>query len=291
MSMDLRLSKTEPSRLLFYNEAMVEDPMFRSVAEKLRRFNIIARNMVCYMSEPLCIFALNYGREVSSYDAAVLNSIVMQTLFLRSIASQIKETDNAFEYTVNALARASEVNDEDTGNHILRVGIYSALIATQLKMPQDIINALRIQASLHDVGKIHVSAAILKKSGKLTSDEWLEMRKHPLFGQKIIGEHSRLKIGSSIARTHHERYDGSGYPKGLRGDDIPIEGRIVAIADQYDALRLARVYKPAFTHDDTCRIILNGDGRTMPEHFDPQVLKAFHDVSTKFEEGYEAFKG
>jgi HD-GYP domain-containing protein (c-di-GMP phosphodiesterase class II) len=243
------------------------------------------------MSNNLSVFALNYGREVSSYDAAVLNSIVMQTLFLRSLSSQVKETEDAFEYTVQSLARASELNDEDTGKHIVRVGLYCALLAKKLGRPERFVRDIRIQAALHDVGKIHIPSTILKKPGELTPEEWKVMKSHTLAGAKIIGDHHRLRLAKSIALTHHERYDGSGYPKSISGDNIPLEGRIIAIADQYDALRNARVYKTALDHKTTSNILMKGDGRTMPQHFDPLVLRAFMDLSSKFEEVYEAFKG
>lgn len=291
MSIVLRLSNAEDSRLIFYNEAVMEGPMFSAFAEKLRGYNIIPMNMVCYMSNVLSIFAINYGREVTSYDAAVLNNIVMQTLFLRSLSSQVMETEDAFGYTVQSLARASEVNDEDTGKHIIRVGLYSALLAKKLKCPEQFVRDIRIQAALHDVGKIHISSSILKKPGELMTEEWLEMKKHTVAGAKIIGDQTRLKLAKSMALTHHERYDGSGYPRGLSGDNIPIEGRIIAVADQYDALRNERVYKSALDHASTFAILTKGDKRTMPQHFDPLVLKAFVDLSSKFDKVYEAFRG
>ncbi len=222
------------------------------------------------------------------HDATVLNSVAMQSLFLRSLASQVRDTESAFEYTVLALARASEANDEDTGDHILRVGNYCALLARRLGMPEKVVQTIRVQASLHDVGKIHVSPSILKKPGKLTDDEWREMKLHTVHGSKIIGGHSRMSIADRIALSHHECYDGSGYPYGLSGEQIPIEGRILNLADQYDALRNARCYKPAFDHETVYRIICEGDGRTLPQHFDPQVLSAFKELHTRFAEVFES---
>ncbi|OGU14064.1 MAG: hypothetical protein A2076_12050 [Geobacteraceae bacterium GWC2_53_11] len=197
--------------------------------------------------------------------------------------------DDAFAYTVHSLARASEANDEDTGDHILRVGEYCAIVAERLGLAEQWVQSIKLQATLHDVGKVHIPSYILKKPGELTPEEWIIMRLHTVMGAKIIGDHPKFSIAKQIALSHHERWDGSGYPFGFSGEQTPLEGRIMNIADQYDALRNARVYKPALDHATTVRIITGGDGRTMPQHFDPQVLKAFVATASLFEAVYEQF--
>lgn len=199
------------------------------------------------------------------------------------------------EEVVRCLARAGEFRDDDTGHHVMRVGKYVGVIARRLGFPQSRVEVLELAAQLHDIGKIGVPDQILHKPGRLDDTEFNVMRRHCGIGKQIIQpldkderttlrSHTRLgasmlhvpsspllMLAARIAQTHHERYDGTGYPLGLQGDDIPIEGRMTTVADVYDALSTKRSYKPAFPREKCFRILEEGRGT----HFDPHVLDAF----------------
>ena len=271
----------------FFNRQELEKSPYMNLITHLKEAGTSVDNMVSYASPSLSLYALNYKSEVSTYEATVLESLVMQALFLKSLSEQVTETEGAFNYTVYSLARAAEIQDEDTGDHIMRVGAYCSTLAEKLSMSDRFTRNIRVQATLHDIGKLNTPRRILQKPGKLNTKEWDEMKRHTLHGAQIIGEHKRFGMGKTIALTHHEKWDGTGYPNGLAREQIPMEGRIMALADTYDALRSIRVYKPAFGHDDACRIILEGDDRTIPEHFDPDVLDTFKENRDEFEEIFE----
>ena len=186
------------------------------------------------------------------------------------------ETEDAFMTSIRLLARAAEIHDEDTGNHIVRVNEYAYYLACVLGMPQAFCNEIRYSAQLHDVGKMSVDAAILHKRGPLTAEERAEMNRHPLYGWQILSVSPRLAMAAEIALCHHEKWDGTGYPNNKKGEEIPLSARITQFADIYDALRAERPYKPAFDHDRAVAILTVGDDRIDPKgHFDPSLIEAF----------------
>jgi HD-GYP domain-containing protein (c-di-GMP phosphodiesterase class II) len=177
----------------------------------------------------------------------------------------------AFLHTAEALAAAVEKKDPYTGGHIKRVLKYSTAIARHAKMPPDDLEQLRLAAVLHDIGKIGIRDSVLLKQGKLDPEELAHMRQHPLVGDDILGHIEQMKAVRKIMRAHHEKWDGSGYPDGLKGDAIPLSARVIAVADALDALTTDRPYRRAADLKTAEEEIRKFAGR----EFDPQVAEAF----------------
>jgi putative two-component system response regulator len=184
---------------------------------------------------------------------------------------------NSYRDTIAALNRAASYRDEETGAHVQRISHYCVELAQALGMDSAFCECIYYASPMHDIGKIAIPDRVLLKPGPLTPDEWEIMKTHATLGFKMLDgvDSPYIEMGRDIALRHHERWDGRGYPDGLTGEAIPLSARVMAIADVYDALRSRRPYKEAYGHDDTVRIIMHGDGRTSPKHFDPRVLSAF----------------
>ena len=189
------------------------------------------------------------------------------------IREQVSVIQSAYEETIQRLVTASRYRDEETGAHIRRTGLYSAIMAKALGWPRDRVQQISMAAPMHDIGKIGIPDAILQKPGPLTPQEFEIMKLHASIGASTLrGSISpMLQMAEEIAACHHERWDGTGYPKGLAQHDIPESARIIAIVDVYDALTRARVYRPAMTEEEALAILRDGRGC----HFDPQLLDLF----------------
>jgi len=238
---------------------------------------------------PGVIVAFNYSGRATEYDADVLRSAAVMIGSLLTVSKGMLETELAFNYTIEALARACEAAEEDTGRHIVRVNRYAGALAANMGFNTAFITDMSTSAQMHDVGKIKIPTEILLKPGTLTPAEMQLMRQHPAYGLEILGDSPRLKVAREIAISHHENWDGTGYPKRLRGQRIPVSGRIVKVADVYDALRSKRSYKAPMTHQEALRVFREGDDRIEPaSHFDPAVLAAFFAIEHMFEMIYDS---
>ena len=195
-----------------------------------------------------------------------------------------KEVFNRERETLEILGRASDYKDEETGAHIVRVSSYSLLIAQAHGMDKAMQDLLYYSAPLHDIGKIGIPDSILLKLGKLTEKEKEIMETHTTMGYEILENFSSkyLKAGAVIAISHHERYDGTGYPKGLKGDEIPLFGRIVSLADVFDALSTKRPYKDPWTFEEITAFFKDEKGN----HFDPSLVDLFIANLSKVEQIY-----
>jgi putative two-component system response regulator len=216
------------------------------------------------------------------------------------------------------LGMAAEFRDEDTGNHVIRVGCYGRAVAAAMGMPRSFLEMLLLAAPLHDIGKIGIPDSVLLKPGPLSDEEWVIMQRHCEIGESILREQSKamvplfdwysiepptmkntlenrdpvLEMAATIALSHHEKWDGSGYPHGLEGEAIPLESRIVAVADVFDALTSNRPYRPARPEDEALTIM----DSTVGTHFDPRVHAAFirslpeiHAIRDRFADGVAVF--
>jgi putative two-component system response regulator len=209
------------------------------------------------------------------------------------VEKQVQAISASQMATIFALAKMAEARDDDTGKHIERIRTFGKMLAEQMRemrlhvadLTTPFIDNLYQTAALHDIGKVGIRDAILLKPGKLTPEEFVEMKKHSAIGARtlatVLKQHPAnrfLRMGVDVARSHHEKWDGSGYPDNLKGAAIPLAVRIVAVADFYDALTSNRCYRPAISHEDTFRMIQESSGT----HFDPDVVAAFSSLDSQF---------
>jgi putative two-component system response regulator len=220
-------------------------------------------------SELVITVANAFHRRQLEHEAAVLRSQLEATVAKRTLELALSR-----EETIHRLARAVEFRDAHTGLHVERMAAFCRMIALKLGLPPERCSLIRTASLLHDIGKLGIPDRILVKPGPLTEDERTEIQEHTTLGHRILrGSTSELiQLAARIALSHHERFDGQGYPHGLRGDDIPLEGRIAAVCDVFDALTTSRPYRShAFTQDEAVELLRSERGRA----FDPGVVDAF----------------
>lgn len=214
----------------------------------------------------------------------------MNLLLDRQVRQKTAELRGCHIETIFALARVVEFKDRETARHISRIAHLSRVMAELLGMAPGYTESIFYASAMHDIGKVVVPQSVLLKPGPLSAEEMAQVHRHPEAGAEILASHAAspfLTMGAEVAASHHECWDGTGYPHGIGGDRIPLSGRIVLLCDRYDALRSKRPYKEAKSHDDTVRILTMGDGRSEPGHFDPDVLAAFRRFNGRLEEIFE----
>jgi len=195
----------------------------------------------------------------------------------RLVQARTEELQRTRLRIIQDLGRAAEYKDNETGMHVIRMSNYARLLAKAAGMDERAVELVFNATPMHDVGKIGIPDSIMLKPGKLTDEEWVIMKTHPAIGAGIIGDPNDsdlLKMAVTVAMTHHEKWNGQGYPKGLSGEDIPIEGRITAVADVFDALTSVRPYKKAWSVDDAIDLMKREAG----EHFDPELIPLFINI-------------
>ncbi|MEL7498377.1 MAG: response regulator [Planctomycetota bacterium] len=320
-----RIADTQPDLVLL--DIRMPNVTGLEVIEQMRRVNATQRIPVVFLTSSTDtntkVQALNLGANdflQKPINASELLARVRNTLMakahvdlLASYSSKLeqeveirtKELVASRREAIQCLARAAEIRDDKTGQHVLRVGRYAAIIAKELGFTGQQIIDLEHAAQLHDVGKIGVPDAILNKADKLTDEEFDRIKAHCRTGSLIMSDQSGIeggrevsighileqcvspvmRLAALVAETHHEKWDGSGYPRGLAGEEIPIEGRITAVCDVFDAVSTERPYKKAFPLEKCFRIIAEGCGT----HFDPNVVEAFFRSHKKIIETYQQY--
>ena len=277
-----------------------EDNFFINLVRMNMKSMIVFPLSISGEERALLIFATHAKNAYRTSHQELLNNITSQVshAFDRSIGME-----SLVISAVEGLAKLAESRDPETGDHLVRMSLYSYIIAKELydegiyqgefngSYPRYVYNF----APMHDIGKVGIEDSILLKPGKLTEDEWIEMRKHPVIGADVLRRcesqvnqsgYSMFKIGIEIAEGHHEKYDGSGYPYQRKGEEIPLSARIVALADVFDALTSRRPYKEAWSIEKAIMLIDEESGK----HFDPDIVKAFKSALPKIIEVYDKHK-
>ena len=231
---------------------------------------------------------------------AKLQRVIRERRLRAELQNTIRQTEEYAEELVKtqeaaifALAKLAESRDPETGGHLERIQNYTRVLAEEMALfpeyhgyiTEEYIQSISVSSPLHDIGKVGIRDAILRKPGRLTKEEYEEMKRHAVIGGATLAaaearlqRRSFLEVGKAIAYCHHEKWDGAGYPRGLKGEEIPLSARIMALADVYDALRSKRVYKPAWPHEEV-RTTITGDAG---KHFDPLVVEAFLRCESRF---------
>lgn len=267
--------------------------MLTALTDRDSKYKGLDSGAIDFLNKPVDIVELNirlrnvielkgYHDHLRDYNERLENIVKERTIELR----------NSFIDTIYRLTLMAEHKDTGTASHIKRVSHYTALLAGLLGLSDKETDIIFHASPMHDIGKIGIPDSILQNDRSLTVEEFEFMKRHTIMGGSVLcgSESEYLKSARRFALYHHENWDGTGYPHGLKGEDIPIEGRIMLIVDRYDAIRCTRPYKPAFDHDTALEKIIGTNERSAPSHFDPLVFETFKTHHQKFAEIYEEHK-
>ncbi len=245
------------------------------------------QNFVAIEAQERVVLAASYPWEVGSYELPLLRAMHRHWRVFERLRADGQRIEEAFFQTMESLAVAAEFYDNGTGLHIRRVGLLSGRMAGLTDHDLHFVKRITHAAKVHDVGKITIPFDILAKPGRLSPEEMDVMKRHTLNGAQVLEGSTHLEIARQIAKSHHENFDGTGYPEGLQRREIPIEARIVRLMDVYDALRSRRYYKPSLSHAQSIKVLTTGDDRVRPSNFDSDLLSVLVSNSDEFEELYD----
>jgi putative two-component system response regulator len=229
--------------------------------------------------------------EIKAHEKELEQTVYLRTQELREALADVQAarlmTHEAHMDTIHRLTIAGEYKDRDTADHLERIGRFSEVMARGLGWPDEQVEVIRHAAPMHDVGKIGIPDSILLKPGPLDDDEWVIMRSHTLIGAQILADSKSdvIQMGERIALSHHERWDGGGYPHGLSGEAIPLEARVCAVVDFFDALTVDRPYRKAVPKAEVVKMIEDGSG----SHFDPALIRVFQEVFPQIEAVHDEY--
>jgi len=289
-SLDLRLKDASfKEDKVLWIEDVYTDPLSLAMGAPVKSEAIFP---VFHLGRPVGVIYLGWAKPKKE-SQEVLDLLLPIASYIGGMIdskSALQGLRQSYQYMVERIQTITSIFHEETSAHLERVEKYCFLLAKSLSLPADQVEDIALFSRLHDIGKMKVPLDLLTKRDALAEEEFDIIKKHTIWGAEILGDAPWLRIGRAICLYHHEKWDGSGYPYGLAGEDIPVEARVVALADTYDALRSRRAYKEPLSHEKACEIITKGDGRIEPFHFDPTLLSLFVEIEQSFDEIYNSFE-
>ena len=258
-------------------------------------FNIINTILNSYSVEETTLETNRTAQVIIKTDYSIAAKIgiplaiiaLILAIALRKAVINKRKAEKIGNTLLETMVKVNQLKQTESGLHAKRISLHAEVLGEKLGLSKDLIDGMKQYAIIHDIGKVIVPADILNKSGKLTPEEFEVMKKHSEFGYEIIKELELGKIAENVARYHHEKWNGKGYPLGLKGEEIPLEGRVIGILDVYDSMREDKVYKKGLSHQEAIEIIKNESGVS----FDPKIVKVFLENEKLFEDIYNKTSG